>query len=100
MATFSFHPVKTIATGEGGMVTTNDPALAERLRTLRSHGMVRPPDAEPWWYEMPEPGFDDVIDGRLGVEWLAHRSLAVRAGFRAEFVDTILGSLGRLPQLK
>jgi dTDP-4-amino-4,6-dideoxygalactose transaminase len=42
MATFSFHPVKTIATGEGGMVTTNDTALAGRLRTLRSHGMVRP----------------------------------------------------------
>jgi UDP-4-amino-4,6-dideoxy-N-acetyl-beta-L-altrosamine transaminase len=58
MATFSFHPVKTIATGEGGMVTTNDPALAERLRLLRSHGMVRPVGADPWWYEMPEPGFN------------------------------------------
>jgi UDP-4-amino-4,6-dideoxy-N-acetyl-beta-L-altrosamine transaminase len=58
MATFSFHPVKTIATGEGGMVTTNDPRLAERLRLLRSHGMVRPPGAEPWWYEMAEPGFN------------------------------------------
>jgi UDP-4-amino-4,6-dideoxy-N-acetyl-beta-L-altrosamine transaminase len=58
MATFSFHPVKTIATGEGGMVTTNDPAIAERLRTLRSHGMVRPEGCEPWWYEMPEPGFN------------------------------------------
>jgi UDP-4-amino-4,6-dideoxy-N-acetyl-beta-L-altrosamine transaminase len=58
MATFSFHPVKTIATGEGGMVTTNDPALAVRLRTLRSHGMVRPEDGDPWWYEMPEPGFN------------------------------------------
>lgn len=58
MATFSFHPVKTIATGEGGMVTTNDPALAGRLRTMRSHGMVRPEDSDPWWYEMPEPGFN------------------------------------------
>jgi UDP-4-amino-4,6-dideoxy-N-acetyl-beta-L-altrosamine transaminase len=58
MATFSFHPVKTIATGEGGMVTTNDAALAERLRTMRSHGMVRPAGADPWWYEMPEPGFN------------------------------------------
>ena len=58
MATFSFHPVKTIATGEGGMVTTNDPNLAERLRRLRSHGMVRPDGAEPWWYEMPEVGFN------------------------------------------
>jgi UDP-4-amino-4,6-dideoxy-N-acetyl-beta-L-altrosamine transaminase len=58
MATFSFHPVKTIATGEGGMVTTNDDALADRLRILRSHGMVRPTGGEPWWYEMPEPGFN------------------------------------------
>ena len=58
MATFSFHPVKTIATGEGGMVTTNDASLAERLRVLRSHGMTRPPDGEPWWYEMAEPGFN------------------------------------------
>lgn len=58
MATFSFHPVKTIATGEGGMVTTNDPALAERLRSLRSHGMVRPEGCDPWWYEMPEPGYN------------------------------------------
>jgi UDP-4-amino-4,6-dideoxy-N-acetyl-beta-L-altrosamine transaminase len=58
MATFSFHPVKTIATGEGGMVTTNDDHLAQRLKTLRSHGMVRPEGCEPWWYEMPEPGFN------------------------------------------
>jgi UDP-4-amino-4,6-dideoxy-N-acetyl-beta-L-altrosamine transaminase len=58
MATFSFHPVKTIATGEGGMVTTNDAGLAERLRVMRSHGMVRPEGSDPWWYEMPEPGFN------------------------------------------
>jgi dTDP-4-amino-4,6-dideoxygalactose transaminase len=50
--------VKTIATGEGGMVTTNDPAIATRLKVLRSHGMVRPEGCEPWWYEMPEPGFN------------------------------------------
>lgn len=58
MATFSFHPVKTIATGEGGMITTNDPAISARLKVLRSHGMVRPEGCEPWWYEMPEPGFN------------------------------------------
>ena len=74
MATFSFHPVKTIATGEGGMVTTNDPRLAMRLRTLRSHGMVRPENADPWWYEMPEPGFNyrlpDILCA-LGLSQLA-----------------------------
>lgn len=57
-STFSFHPVKTIATGEGGMVTTADGAVAERLRRARSHGMERPEGGDPWWYEMKEPGFN------------------------------------------
>jgi UDP-4-amino-4,6-dideoxy-N-acetyl-beta-L-altrosamine transaminase len=58
MAVFSFHPVKTLTTGEGGMVTTADPLIARRLSVLRSHGMVRPAGADPWWYEMAEPGFN------------------------------------------
>lgn len=72
MTVFSFHPVKTVAAGEGGAVTTNDGALATRLRLFRNHGMVRDPaefiDREsgfsaggavnPWYYEMPEPGFN------------------------------------------
>jgi UDP-4-amino-4,6-dideoxy-N-acetyl-beta-L-altrosamine transaminase len=57
-ASFSFHPVKTLATGEGGMLTTNDPALAAKARLLRSHGMIREPGGDPWWYEMPELGFN------------------------------------------
>ena len=57
-ASFSFHPVKTLATGEGGMLTTNDAALAAKARLLRSHGMVREPGGDPWWYEMPELGFN------------------------------------------
>ena len=72
MAVFSFHPVKTFTSGEGGMVTTNDDALAARLRLFRNHGMTRDvarmgqrdeaigPDGEvnPWYYEMAEPGFN------------------------------------------
>jgi UDP-4-amino-4,6-dideoxy-N-acetyl-beta-L-altrosamine transaminase len=71
MAVFSFHPVKTIAMGEGGAVTTNDADLRERLARLRNHGMVRDAAAfedrdlgfdpngrpNPWYYEMPEPGY-------------------------------------------
>ncbi len=40
-AVFSFHPIKAITTGEGGMVTTDDPDLADRLRLLRFHGITR-----------------------------------------------------------
>ena len=90
MATFSFHPVKTIATGEGGMVTTNDGALAERLRIMRSHGMVRPQGADPWWYEMPEPGFNyrlpDILCA-LGLSQLAKlpRFMARRRALAARY---------------
>jgi dTDP-4-amino-4,6-dideoxygalactose transaminase len=51
---FSFHPVKIITTGEGGLATTNDPQLAQRMAELRSHGIVREaerferPPAGPW----------------------------------------------------
>src|SRR3546814_14376309 len=72
MTSFSFHPVKTIAMGEGGAVTTNDGRLAERLRRLRAHGMVRDEAllqneslafdgdgrANPWYYEMPDIGLN------------------------------------------
>lgn len=64
MATFSFHPVKIVTTGEGGMVVTNDDELAERLRTLRTHGITRDPqrmggaDDAPWYYELIELGYN------------------------------------------
>jgi dTDP-4-amino-4,6-dideoxygalactose transaminase len=48
MCCFSFHPVKTVTTGEGGAVTTNSAALAEGLRRFRHHGVVRSP-ADPFW---------------------------------------------------
>lgn len=74
LACFSFHPVKTIATGEGGMVTTNDQDLAEHVRRLRSHGMMRPPGADPWIYEMDEIGLNyrlpDLLCA-LGISQLA-----------------------------
>lgn len=94
MATFSFHPVKTIATGEGGMVTTSDPDLATRLRHLRSHGMIRPPTADPWWYEMPELGFNyrlpDILCA-LGQSQLAKlpRFAARRKALAARYRETL-----------
>jgi UDP-4-amino-4,6-dideoxy-N-acetyl-beta-L-altrosamine transaminase len=74
MACFSFHPVKTLTTGEGGAITTNDPILAKRLRALRSHGIERESsqfvglgyngegskdlESGPWVYEQQSLGFN------------------------------------------
>ncbi len=60
MAVFSFHPVKAIAAGEGGMVTTRDPDLRDALRTIRDHGFSRPADHSEgrWWYEQRTLGFN------------------------------------------
>ena len=57
---FSFHPVKIITTGEGGLATTNDPYLAQRMRDLRSHGItrftLRTLGSGPWSYEQQNLG--------------------------------------------
>jgi UDP-4-amino-4,6-dideoxy-N-acetyl-beta-L-altrosamine transaminase len=64
---FSFHPVKIVTSGEGGMALTNDPALAHRMMLLRSHGITRDPaqfvSADPglvgaWYYEQQLLGFN------------------------------------------
>jgi len=76
---FSFHPVKIITTGEGGLASTNDPELARRMAELRSHGIVR--DAErferqaagPWAYEQQQLGFNyrlTDIQAALGLSQL------------------------------
>lgn len=52
MTIFSFHPVKTITTGEGGAVTTNDEGLYKRLRLYRNNGIVRDLPQGPWYYEV------------------------------------------------
>ncbi len=65
-AAFSFHPVKTLTTGEGGMITTNDPALAATMDRQRSHGIERDTARfqraqgarEPWYHEMASLGWN------------------------------------------
>jgi len=61
---FSFHPVKIITTGEGGLATTNDPQLAQRMADLRSHGITKEgarferTAPGPWSYEQQDLGFN------------------------------------------
>lgn len=106
-AAFSTHAVKGVTTAEGGVTTTQDAALAERMRSLRSHGMTRQPEAfrnvdlafsdgvaNPWYYEMPEVGWNyrlpDVLCA-LGISQLAKfdRFIARRRALAARYEELL-----------
>ncbi|MGI6722060.1 MAG: UDP-4-amino-4,6-dideoxy-N-acetyl-beta-L-altrosamine transaminase [Anaerovoracaceae bacterium] len=75
LAVLSFHPVKHVTTGEGGMVLTNDETLYNRLKLFRSHGITKDPQLlinndGPWYYEMQSLGFNyrmTDIQAALGI---------------------------------
>lgn len=81
---FSFHPVKHIACGEGGMVTTNSEKIYKKLLSLRTHGITKENMAENhggWFYEMQELGFNyrlTDIQSALGISQLAKNDLGVK----------------------
>jgi len=58
MAILSFHPVKAITTGEGGMILTNNEDFYEKLKIFRSHGTVKKPEKGGWYYEIENPGYN------------------------------------------
>jgi len=82
MAIFSFHPVKTMTTGEGGAITTNNKELYQKLLMLRTHGITKEPsrfkitennETGPWYYEMQDLGFNyrlTDIQAALGISQL------------------------------
>jgi UDP-4-amino-4,6-dideoxy-N-acetyl-beta-L-altrosamine transaminase len=111
LSVFSFHPVKAIAMGEGGAVTTSDPELARRLILARNHGMTRDPKAftnvedafdedgipNPWYYELVEPEFNwraNDIQCALGLSQLGKlgRFVARRRALAAAY-DAKLSAL-------
>lgn len=94
LTVFSFHPVKHIACGEGGAITTNDEKLYERLKRLRNHGMVWKPKEGPWFYEMDEVGMNyrlTDIQCALGRNQLKkiERSLARRRNLAEMYLENL-----------
>ena len=90
---FSFHPRKTVTTGEGGMVTTADAELARRLRVLRNHGQA--PDVSP--HDFVAPGFNlrlTEFQAALGTTQLAKfdRLLAQRRAVAGWYADALQGT--------
>ena len=102
MTVFSFHPVKAIASGEGGMITTNDEPTYRKLLRLRSHGINKlddpfqlPQQAEtngipnPWYYEMQELGFNyRITDIQCGLALSQFKKLDGFIARRRELVKT------------
>jgi len=108
MTVFSFHPVKHITTGEGGMVTTNDPKLAETMRHFRNHGISsdarqrRSQSDAQWHYEMVLLGFNyrlPDIACALGIEQLKRldRNLARRREIAARYTAAFHNIPGVIP---
>jgi len=105
MTTFSLHPAKHITAGEGGVVATDDPELAFRIRNFRNHGITSDHHQREavgsWWYEMRELGFNYRItdfqcalaQSQLGklTEWLERRR-AIAACYTEAFA--------RMPELE
>lgn len=104
LAVFSFHPVKIIATGEGGMILTNRTELYEKLVRLRTHGITRDPrfmenePAGPWYYEQIELGFNyriTDIQAALGTSQMGKLELFVET--RRALAARYHGLLKELP---
>ncbi len=100
ISVFSFHPVKIITTGEGGMATTNDPKLASRMRRLRSHGVTRDRDEMigesegDWYYQMLELGLNyrlTEIQAALGLSQLGRLDEFVRErqSLARQYIETL-----------
>ena len=108
MTVFSFHPVKIMTTGEGGMVLGNDAALLRRVARLRSHGITREPtemaasDVGAWYYEQIELGYNyrmTDLQAALGASQLKRvEAFVARRRKLAERYATLLADLPlRLP---
>jgi perosamine synthetase len=107
MTVFSFHPVKSITTGEGGAVMTNSRKLYERLLSLRTHGVVKEaaklfnPEGLPWYYEMQDLGFNyrlTDIQSALGISQLGKLDRFINR--RAELANIYGRLLSKYPFIK
>jgi perosamine synthetase len=105
LTTFSFHPVKTITTGEGGAVLCDDAAMATRARDFRNHGMVRDParlerQDGPWYYEVQSLGFNyRITDLQCALGRSQLRKLARFVERRAQIVAQYRAALAGIDAL-
>lgn len=103
---FSFYATKNLAIGEGGMVTTNDDALADKIRIMSTHGMSRNAwnryaASGSWYYEILYPGFKynmTDIQAALGITQLA--KLERMQGIRLQIAERFNEAFSKMPELE
>jgi UDP-4-amino-4,6-dideoxy-N-acetyl-beta-L-altrosamine transaminase len=123
MTTFSFHPIKSITTGEGGAITTNDESLYRKLKILRSHGNTKDPSEvvykdlafsktnqgeifNPWYYELQHLSFNYRLtdfQSALGMSQLSKLDMFIeKRNSLSKHYDKVISSLGdsRIEPLK
>lgn len=96
MGCFSFHPRKVITTGEGGMITTNDDTLAEKIKILRSHGGVR----EGYWFMYVDAGFNyrlSDIHAAIGIAQMEKLEIIIKR--KRELASTLKDLLSDIPEI-
>ena len=103
LTAFSFHPVKHITTGEGGMVTTDDAAFAARMRRFRNHGITtdarQREAAQSWFYEMVDLGFNyRLTDIQCALGWSQLKKLPAWIERRRAIASGVRCGLRRSPR--
>jgi perosamine synthetase len=107
ITTYSFHPVKTLTTGEGGMLVTDNPKYATTARLLRGHGLVRekaqflPGASQDWHYQMQQLGFNYRLtdfQSALGISQLSRLQASIQR--RQQIVDRYNQAFADLPGVR
>ena len=104
MTMFSFHPVKPITTGEGGIITTNSEEYYEKLKLFRSHGIIKTPysiEQGDWYYEMIDFGFNyrmTDIQATLGLSQMTKLDQFIER--RREIAKLYNKQLSKVPSIK
>jgi perosamine synthetase len=105
LTTFSLHPVKHITTGEGGMITTDDPELATRLRLFRNHGITtdhrQRETAGSWFYEMVDLGYNyRLTDFQCALGLSQLKKLSTWVERRREIAARYTAAFASLPEIE